>query len=88
MRKIQNSEWYKTRPKMIQEMVDKWPPGKYVMLSTGADYYVPYSYSESGTMTVTRFDAVTNKPMFHVFGIKPEELLPIPEIRKTKRVKK
>ncbi len=77
MKNIFKSKWFKTRPKVIQEMVKLRPPTKkYYLKTTGKDYYYPYSYNENGTMRVTRFDHSTNKPLWQVFGIKPEELLP------------
>ncbi len=72
------SDWFKTRPENIKEMIRNKPLGKYLMLSTGLDYYVPYSYCEDGTMTVIRFSHISESPMFKVFGIKPDALLPMP----------
>jgi len=69
-------EWYNSRPKCIKKLIDKCPmDGTYTMTKTGKDYYKIYSYNESGTLKVIRFNHHTNKKMWLVFGVKPTDLI-------------
>ncbi len=52
LKELHNSEWYKTRPKKIRDMIDMFPGHIPVRIkSTGQKAHV-YSYSENGTVSV------------------------------------
>jgi len=80
---IRESAFYKTRPKKIQELIEKVPPThEYQITETGHVCSI-YSYAEDGTLTVVRevneMDKLTGKiadniTHINVFGLKPEDL--------------
>ncbi len=52
LKEIQDSEWYKTRPEKIRNMIDMFPSCIPVRIkSTGQKAHV-YSYFEDGTISV------------------------------------
>lgn len=74
-------EWIASRPPLIQELARKFPPGtEWVLFSDSLDYYIPYSYCENGTVTMTRISGGLFAPigtaLYNVFGMKPETLFP------------
>ncbi len=68
-------DWVSTRPLIIQELCNKFPPNKLYRLKKSGHRVTLYSYSEDGTMTVI-VSGEYNAVMFdrQVFGIKPEDL--------------
>ncbi len=76
----ETQEWYDSRPKMIQEMYDKWPPGTYRMkedapygLTAPGIIVELFSYRESGEVTVVVLpENKTEKVITHekVLGLK------------------
>lgn len=66
--------WVASRPPKIQEMIRKYPPRTPYRLNDDDDEYYIYSYSEDGTVTLTRVcDGV---PLWNVFGVDPAGLTP------------
>ena len=47
-------DWLKTRPKVIQDLATKYPPG--TKLSTEQGYVFVVSYYEDGSLSVSRID--------------------------------
>lgn len=77
-------EWLADRPQIIKDLARSHPPdGKYRLAnSTDDDFYCVYSYSENGTMTMSRYTRLgpgSVMPMWNVFGMKPEDLVRIDE---------
>lgn len=73
-------EWLADRPQIIKDLARSHPPdGEYRLAdSTDEDRYAIYSYSEDGTMTVTRYTKLGPDwvvPMWNVFGMRPEDLV-------------
>ena len=68
-------EWVKTRPKIVQDLCEQFPPDRlYQLYGTGHRVTI-HSYSEDGTMTVIvsgEYNLVTFER--RVFDIKPEEI--------------
>lgn len=65
-------DWLATRPEVIQEMGNKYPPWvEYKMNGKPCELY---SYSEDGTVTVLTTDIFGLVP-YKVFGVNPEELI-------------
>ncbi len=82
LEEIKESEWFKSRPAAIQQMILNQPPiCLYKFKDSGKVVYM-YSYSEDGTVSVihlgygTEFAIVSEG--FKVFGVKPEDLEAIP----------
>ena len=82
LKAVQTTKWYQTRPKLIQALVDQFPPVSSVRIkSTGQMAYV-YAYSEDGTLSlVIDPKAAENKNIscamsviYTVFGYAPETL--------------
>lgn len=78
------SEWVKTRPEVIQEMMASHPPDRLYLLKTSNHRVTIYSYSEDKTVTVS-VTGDYNKIVFprNVFGISIGDLeecdLPAPD---------
>lgn len=70
------SEWFKTRPTVIQTIILKTPPYQRYTLA-GKGCYIMYSYNEDGTVTCIRQHEARFE--YGVFGIDPKELEPIVE---------
>ena len=73
-------EWLRDRPQVIKDLARSHPPDAQYRLASGGDddVYLIYSYSEDGTMTVSRFAQVgpfSLMPMWNVFGMRPEDLV-------------
>lgn len=79
------SEWFKTRPKVIQDLCRQFPPESEVrIIGTGQIAYI-YSYFEDGTLSVIvdakrsfeevgRVSAFGTEKSYRVFGLKPKAL--------------
>ncbi len=77
-------DWKATRPQVIQEMLDHWPPDRLYRMTSTSQRCTIYSYCEDGTVTVSvtgEYNLVTFAR--NVFGIDPQNLtecdLPAPE---------
>ena len=71
-------DWYESRPQVIKNLYDRVPPDKlYRLNNLGEDHYVVNSYNENGTIKATRFFANTNQPIHQVFGLSPDDFIPI-----------
>ena len=74
---VEWQKWVKTRPLVIRELCERFPPDRLYFL-TSSDHFVEiYSYSENETMNVlvlTKWNpfVITER---NVFGIKPEDLV-------------
>ena len=71
-------QWLADRPQIIKDLAASHPPDGEYRLANGADddLYTIYSYSEDGTITVTRHNRLFGgMPMWNVFGMKPEDLV-------------
>lgn len=68
-------EWLSTRPQIIKDLAEKFPPNKLYLLKTSNHRVTIRSYVEDGTLTVN-VSGEFNSIMFDrgVFGIKPEDL--------------
>lgn len=69
-------DWYTTRPKMIQEMIDARPMGTcYVMHNAYGErgHYTISSYSENKTVKILH-GADSFFPGVEVFGVNPQKL--------------
>lgn len=91
---LQNPEflaWLSERPERVQEVARRFPPGRYRMKSEQSDpliaYYIPQSYDEpedaSKPVTLTCIKVYTDAlpiPGYGVFGILPEDLIPLDEV--------
>lgn len=70
--------WYNSRPKKIQDMIDKVQPDKLFRLKDiDDDFYVIVSYNENGTIKAVRYDARTKISMHIVFGLNPDNFIEI-----------
>lgn len=73
--------WLATRPEIVKDLVKRFPPKSFWQLSNANrprdDYYTPYAYGEDGTLTMTRISAVTNLPRWRVFGLSPDDMVPM-----------
>ena len=68
-------DWVSTRPQIIQDLCERFPPYNLYRLKSSGHRVTLYSYSEDGTITVNvsgEYNAVTFDRQ--VFGIKPEDL--------------
>lgn len=80
LEEVKNSDWYKTRPASIQQMIDSYPPTQYYALNGKQCHIV--SYSEDGTLRVQktgRGGALSQMglgflDLNQVFGVEPESL--------------
>ena len=79
-------EWLTDRPQIIKDLARSHPPDGEYRLASGADddLYLIYSYSEAGTMKVTRYARLAGAPdsvlpLWNVVGMKPEELVRVDE---------
>lgn len=68
-------EWLASRPQIIKNMVARWPHDVDYVMNGDGDIYRIYSYSENGTVTVTRFTC--GLPVWNVFGVDPANLSPL-----------
>ena len=68
-------EWVASRPQIIKDLCDLYPPYNLYRLKSSGHRVTLYSYSEDGTVTVN-VSGEYNAVMFdwQVFGIKPEDL--------------
>lgn len=68
-------EWIKSRPKVIQDMIEKFPADRLYRLKCTGHRCTIYSYSENKTLTVS-ITGEYNYILFprHVFGIKLDGL--------------
>ncbi len=79
------SEWYKTRPEIIQKLVRQFPPECTVRLKETGQIAQIYSYFENETLSViidayrsfvlsgwTSFFGIEEN--YRVFGLKPDQL--------------
>lgn len=85
MQKQGDTEWYKTRPKVIQKLIRQFPPDCTVRLVKTGQFGTPYSYFEDGTLSAV-IDAHRSfseggcvsvfgpEEDYRVFGLKPEDL--------------
>lgn len=67
--------WYMTRPEIIQQMAQKYPPNLLYRLRTTKQYVTLESFSEDGTVTVAvgaEFNRLIEER--RVFGIPAEDL--------------
>lgn len=80
---VQDSSFYKTRPKAIQKMIDKTPPTHEYKINETGHVCTIYSYEEGGSITVLReindIDRVSGKlgdeiTHLNVFGLTPEDI--------------
>lgn len=60
------------RPPVIQDLGRRFPPDVDYGMNQDGDVYRIYSYSENGTVTVTRF--MRGCPIWNVFGVDPANL--------------
>lgn len=68
-------EWKNSRPKIVKEMIEKYPPNLLYLYKPTNHRVTIYSYSEDGTATIN-CTGEYNKIMFgrQVFGIDPNNL--------------
>lgn len=68
-------KWLSKRPKIVQELGERFPPWKLYRIKSTGHRAVLRSFGEDGTMTVT-LSAEFNALLFerHVFGILPDDL--------------
>ena len=85
---VRESAFFKSRPKAIQELMEKLPPThEYRIIETGHIGSI-YSYNEKGTVTLTREANEIDRmhglkaEYINVFGLKPEDI----EIMKDKPI--
>jgi|GEM_PF-7077007 len=67
-------DWYNSRPQIIKDLIDKYPPEYYYEIEGHPYYYIIVSYSEDGTLTVYTdgiFPPITSR---EVFGVSPNNL--------------
>lgn len=73
-------KWLETRPQEIKDMARRVPPASWWRLPSDGDpeasVYQLYSWSEGGTVTLTRYNVASKEPMWNVFGIEPDKLVP------------
>lgn len=71
------NDWKLTRPKIIQDMIDKFPPHKLYRLKETNQNVTVYSYAENGTLAVNIY-SIDNPHLppqdFQVFGIQQDSL--------------
>lgn len=77
---VRESAFYKSRPKVIQDLMEKVPPTHdYMIIETGHIGNI-ISYNEEGTVTLTRptneIDRIRGlkADFINVFGLKPEDI--------------
>lgn len=70
--------WIESRPKSVRDIIERMPPGTWWVYKDGAlGLYTPYSYSEDGTVTLTKFDPMfAAMPELRVFGCNPCDFEP------------
>ena len=79
---IKRSDWYKERPKVIQEMICKIPPSAVILKKTKQIGEV-HSYNEDGTISVVihpednPFVKCPCDEPYEVFGIPVDDLIPL-----------
>jgi hypothetical protein len=74
---MDDKTWYQERPESVQALIRQLPPGSYTQAGRPPDfYYMPYSYEEDGTVTMTKFSAVDDRPIYRVFGMQPDTFVP------------
>lgn len=77
---VLDTDWYKSRPPKIQEMIKAAPPIYDYELLTDREprgsYYQLYSYYEDGTVTAVRISKTEGIPFYRVFGLDPKDLRP------------
>jgi hypothetical protein len=75
------NEWLKGRPEAIRKMGEKFPPWQLYLLTTTNHIVVLYSINEGEEITFTVAVTRQYNPFIsferRVFGIKPEDLVPI-----------
>lgn len=66
-------DWVATRPDLIRQMCDQYPPDRLYRLKSSGHRVTVYSYSEDGTVTVLVMRQWNNPLAFErrVFGIDP-----------------
>ncbi len=82
---LTSGEWFKTRPKEIQELILQYPPWYLYGLTSGQQVVVLNGYTESnekhGLALSVHVVEEYNSPLGHeertVFGVPPEDLKPI-----------
>lgn len=88
METVKESAFYKTRPKHIQELIDKVPPTHHYKINDTGHICTIYSYQEDGGITVLRevneIDKMNPKldpkaEYINVFGLKPEDVTLLPD---------
>jgi len=80
LEEIKESHWYKTKPKIIRELICQFPPDSAVLIKKTQQKAQIYSYFEDGTLKVS-IDPAENKTVgtvysepYLVFGYKPADL--------------
>lgn len=73
-------QWLAGRPQIIKDLARSHPPDGEYRLASGSDddLYRIYSYSEDGTMKVTRYTRLPGGglcPLWNVFGMTPDDLV-------------
>jgi len=68
-------EWVKTRPEIVQDLCERFPPDRLYRINGDGHRVTIHSYSEDGTMTVN-VSGEYNSVIFErqVFGIKPDDI--------------
>jgi hypothetical protein len=69
-------EWRTTRPKVVQDLIDRFPPWTLFMIKDTRHRCTIYSYNEDGTLTVSitgQFNLINFGR--RVFGIHPDDLV-------------
>jgi len=69
------AEWRATRPPLIQDLIDRFPPWTLFMLKDTRHRCTIYSYNENGTLTIVisgQFNLINFGR--RVFGIHPDDL--------------
>lgn len=72
--------WYKERPDIIKELINKFPPSSSVLIKDTSQKAYTYSWSEDGTISLV-IDPSENKHLsnalsetYKVFRYKPDDL--------------
>ena len=85
---VRESAFYKSRPKEIQELIDKVPPTHHYKINDTGHVCTIYSYQEDVHITVLRevndLDKMNPKldpkaEYLNVFGLKPEDVTILPD---------
>lgn len=83
---LQQTEWYKTRPQIIKDLIDQFPYAASVRIRKTSQLAYIYSWNEDGTISVviTKEDnpnIINALPdeAYRVFGYEPNDLVFIQE---------